>query len=223
MDAPMLPPDQNTPSPTTGRIDIHEPFTRGQRIQQLSAVDKDIASLLIHLSSALRALATPPSTSVQPAARSIYPDDSNDVEIPDAEVLPPLEAFQTAQSAFFTTVDRIDKQLTRQILALEEAGIVTLRNATEQQPQATGAEALPLQQPQQQQTKGAAAPTLPVTLEPDGMGRYGQLEVGQLNLASSTVEKDFEAELWKRAMGNMVKILEAQGIQVQHRGDAMEE
>ncbi|KAL1838151.1 hypothetical protein VTJ49DRAFT_2977 [Mycothermus thermophilus] len=219
MNDPMQSPDQNGAAPASGAIDIHEPFTRGQRIQQLSAVDKDITSLLVHLSSALRALATPPTTFAPPAVHNIYLDgDNNDVTIADAEQPHPLEAFLTAQSAFFTTIDRIDKQLTRQILALEEAGIVTLRSAAEPQ----GGEQPPQQQ-QQQQTKSAAASTLPVTLEPDGMGRYGQLEVGQLNLASSTVERDFEAELWKRAMGNLVRILEAQGIQVQRRGDAMEE
>lgn len=222
------------PYPNSGgvaAIDIHQPFTPAERIQQLGQVDnvrfsslpspspattrsptspQDIASLLNHLSSAIRALATPPSSS---SGYNNDGDDNGDVLILDNPADPsahssssdPLESFKTAQASFFQTVDRIDKQLTRQIFALEEAGIITLRGGNggaganvasdhqqqqQEQEQAGG---------QQQQGADGAAGAVAARLEPNGIGRYGKLDVGQLNMASSTVERDFEAELWARA------------------------
>jgi hypothetical protein len=152
----------------------------------------------------MRALATPPTTTT--------PDHTpSDVPIPhsDAEA-DPVTAFQTAQSAFFRTIDRIDKQLTRQILALEEAGIITLRSGAG----AAGAEgeAGSSQQPQQQQQVGAVvARAAPARLEPNGMGRYGSLDVGKLNMASSTVERDMERELWRRAREELARVAQESG------------
>jgi hypothetical protein len=167
-------------------------------------------------------MAAPPGTSVnQPATTN--PSDSDISLLSDSEDNSPLQAFRKAQDAFFNTIDRVDKQLTRQILALEEAGIVTLKSAADQGPEQEG------QGPQQQQLQGAAGQAkgsaLPVNLEPDGMGRYGQLEVGQLNLASSTVERDREAELWRGAREHLTKILGQMGVPIPAvaAGDAMEE
>jgi hypothetical protein len=237
----------------TGAIDIHKPYTPGERIQQLSEVDKDIASLLVHLSSAMRALATPPGTTVAPTTTttsSSHPaggggDNNDDDDVlmkttefeAEAEAQPnpepetdPVTAFQQAQSAFFQTVDRIDKQLTRQILALEEAGIITLRNTTadQQQQGQQGEQAAGSSQQQQQQQletrrggdAAAGGGGQVARLEPDGMGRYGNLDVGQLNLASSTVERDMEAELWRRAREELGKIV---GEGEAGQGDRMEE
>jgi hypothetical protein len=209
----------------TGAVDIHKPYTPGERIQQLSEVDKDIASLLVHLSSAMRALATPPGTTVAPTTTPSHTggggggDDDDDVLMGTTEASPspstdPVTAFQQAQSAFFQTVDRIDKQLTRQILALEEAGIITLRNTADQQQQQQGqgeqATGSSQQQQQLEARRGGDAGGgggQVARLEPDGMGRYGNLDVGQLNLASSTVERDMEAELWRRAREELGKIV----------------
>ncbi|KAK4114867.1 hypothetical protein N656DRAFT_843563 [Canariomyces notabilis] len=191
-------------------VDIHQPFTPAERIEQLSQVDNDIASLLNHLSSAIRALATPPS------AAGSDNDGSGDVLILDSSpgAAPPssspLTSFRAAQAAFFQTVDRIDKQLTRQIFALEEAGIITLRGNTtnigdQQQTQQQQGQGQQQQQQSGEAADGAAA--VAARLEPNGIGRYGKLDVGQLNMASSTVERDFEAELWRRAREHLERVV----------------
>ena len=208
--------DTHSPPPASngedGVIDIHQPFTPAERIRQLGDIDKDITSLLTHLSSAMRALATPPGTTVPP------PNTSNPLPTADADA-DPLSAFQQAQSAFFNTVDRVDKQLTRQILALEEAGIITLRNnAAANNNAASGGqdqEPGPLHE-----AKAKAAAAGPKRLEPDGMGRYGNLDVGKLNLASSTVERDMEGELWRRMREELERSVGGGG---EEEGERMEE
>jgi hypothetical protein len=121
-----------------------------------------------------------------------------------------LTSFRAAQAAFFQTVDRIDKQLTRQIFALEEAGIITLRGNTtnigdQQQTQQQQGQGQQQQQQSGEAADGAAA--VAARLEPNGIGRYGKLDVGQLNMASSTVERDFEAELWRRAREHLERVV----------------
>jgi hypothetical protein len=162
----------------------------------------------------MRALATPPNTANTPE------HTPTDAPIPDSEAADPVAAFKTAQSDFFQTIDRVDKHLTRQILALEEAGIITLRST------GAGAEGEPgsSQQQQQQQPGGAGeaarARAAPARLEPDGMGRYGSLDVGKLNMASSTVERDMERELWRRAREELARMVHESGG---GEGDKMEE
>ncbi|KAL2130735.1 hypothetical protein VTI74DRAFT_5999 [Chaetomium olivicolor] len=213
-----------------GPVDIHQPFTTGERIHQLLEIDNDIASLLAHLSSTLRALATPPGASVQQnhsqplTANSVEDNNTpSDVDILDSDspsAPSPLEAFKSSQAAFFNTVDRIDKHLTRQILAMEEAGIITLRGsgAGEAEAAAQGGE------PAAGGGPGKARAGL-ARLEPDGMGRYGTLDVGKLNLASSTVERDMEAELWRKAKEEVERIAGERGIGSAGEGerDRMEE
>ncbi len=137
----------------------------------------------------------------------------------------PIESFRAAQSAFFNTVDRIDKHLTRQILALEEAGIVSLRGSG---PTGAGAQQ-PSQDQQAQQIPGEpsgaggqAQGGVRQRLGPDGMGRYGTLDVGKLNLVGSTVERDMEGELWREAREGLGKIVAGEGGGV-GEGDKMEE
>ncbi|AEO56737.1 hypothetical protein MYCTH_2301973 [Thermothelomyces thermophilus ATCC 42464] len=237
--------DDSTPPPGPnggGPIDIHQPFTPGERIQQLSETDQDIASLLVHLSAAMRALATPPGTTVSETGNNNNSSNNNsstiatgDPDLESSEPAPatgndPVSAFNAAQTAFFNTLDRVDKHLTRQILALEEAGIITLKNtaagsgtaagtaAAEGTPQggegaAGGPSGTQQQQPQQQSPEGGAGDAAkarvagPRRLEPDGMGRYGNLDVGKLNMASSTVERDMERELWRRAREELAKVV----------------
>ncbi|KAK3897988.1 mediator complex, subunit Med11 [Staphylotrichum tortipilum] len=192
--------------PSSQPSGVHQPFTPAERIRQLSTIDQDIPSILVHLSSALRALATPPGTSVQPPPSTTTP--GSDAPLPDAT--DPVDAFRTAQSAFFNTVDRIDKHLTRQILALEEAGIVSLRGTGSTSAQASS-------QDQQQQIPGEPAgqaqggdAKVRQRLGPDGMGRYGTLDVGKLNLVGSTVERDMEGGLWREAREGLEKIVAAE-------------
>ncbi|KAL2162845.1 hypothetical protein VTH06DRAFT_6681 [Thermothelomyces fergusii] len=229
--------DGSTPPPGPnggggGPIDIHQPFTPGERIQQLSETDKDIASLLVHLSAAMRALATPPGTTVSETSNSNSNSNSNPSNTGAAAGNDPVSAFNAAQAAFFNTLDRVDKHLTRQILALEEAGIITLKTTASGSGSgaaaAAAAEGTAVQGgeggaaaatgagaggPQQQSPEGGAGDPAraraagPRRLEPDGMGRYGNLDVGKLNMASSTVERDMERELWRRAREELARIV----------------
>ncbi|KAK4044878.1 mediator complex, subunit Med11 [Parachaetomium inaequale] len=214
-------------------IDIRKPFTPGERIQQLSEIDEDTASLLVHLSSAMRALATPPGTTLPKNNTTVGVNGNtpSDIPLPDADAAEtdPVSAFQTSQAAFFTTLDRIDKHLTRQILALEEAGIITLRNTGAAGAEAQQGDAGSSQQPGDAVvaaaggSKGQAAASAaagPKRLEPDGMGRYGSLDVGKLNMASSTVERDMERELWRGAREELARVV---GEGAGGEGDEMEE
>lgn len=72
--------------------------------------------------------------------------------------------------AFLLTLHSVDVRLKRQIMGLEEAGIISLK-----------------------ENKGQAS------LEPNGIGNIGNLDVGWLNSRSNKVERDMEAELWERA------------------------
>ena len=63
-------------------------------------------------------------------------------------------------------------------------------------------------------TKGHVA-----SLDPDGMGRYGKLDAGVRNIASNTVERDKERELWKRAREHVTRLAANQG----DAGDRMQE
>jgi hypothetical protein len=52
------------------------------------------------------------------------------------------------------------------------------------------------------------------------MGRYGGLDVGQLNMASSTVERDMEGELWRKAREELGAVV---GVGIKKEEGAMEE
>ncbi|KAK3988342.1 mediator complex, subunit Med11 [Cladorrhinum sp. PSN332] len=248
---PQPPPGGGAPLP-----DIHTPFTRTERIEQLAEIDKDIASLLTHLSSAMRALATPPNTNLNSSSNlnpgssaSFIPatsaSDSNSesnespFQEPPTAASDPQAAFQTAQTNFFNTIDRVGKHLDRNIFALEEAGIISLRSTAQQQQQQEGGGggSVPGSQSQLGSSQGGgsagggsfnsavaggaggdAAAQRPgvARLEPDGAGHFGRLDVGKLNMASSTLERDKEVELWRRAREFLERI-------DQQRGDRMQE
>lgn len=49
-------------------------------------------------------------------------------------------------------------------------------------------------------------------LDPDGVGRYGNLDVGRLNMAIDTVERDMERELWARAREHAERVAREKGV-----------
>ncbi|KAK4222989.1 mediator complex, subunit Med11 [Podospora fimiseda] len=253
---------QQSPPPTTTTNpppNIHTPFTRTERIEQLAEIDKDIASLLTHLSSAMRALSTPPPPSstfvsavTSPASPSPSPQspsrprssfssdsDSEQEKEKEKEIKDPQQAFQTAQTNFISTLDRIDKQLVRNIYALEEAGIITLPSTTNTQSEGGN---IPGSQSQlggvgggssqggggggggsfnsaaASAAAGGGSKSGLARLDPDGLGHYGKLDVGKLNMASSTLERDKEVGLWRKAREFLEKAEEKKG-----GGDKMQE
>lgn len=79
-----------------------------------------------------------------------------------------VAAFKEAMDSFLTTLHSVDVRLKRQIWGLEEAGLISLK---ESRPSG-------------------------VSLEPNGVGDIGSLDVGWLNSRSNKVDRDMEAELW---------------------------
>lgn len=146
-----------------------EPFTVEENIQQLNSIDKRIVELMKHTSTALNSLTTPTVGEDSPNSQTATLD-------PAAQ----KAAFKQATDSFVTTLHGIDVHLKRQIMALEEAGIINL-SAADKQPQT-----------------GPNATTKP-SLRPNGVGTVGNLDVGWLNSRSTRVERDMEAELWGQA------------------------
>lgn len=72
--------------------------------------------------------------------------------------------------SFLSTLHSVDVQLKRQIWGLEEASIISLKES-----KAVG-----------------------VSLEPNGVGDIGGLDVGWLNSRSNKVDREMEAELWEK-------------------------
>jgi hypothetical protein len=143
-----------------------EPFTIEENIHQLNAIDKSIAQLMSRTATALNALTTPSSN-------TSAADGDHLVLEPPAQ----KEAFKSATDSFLTTLHSIDLRMKRQIMALEEAGIVNLSSTSRQDPSGS--------------TKAS--------LKPNGVGTVGNLDVGWLNSRSTRVEREMEAELWRDA------------------------
>ncbi|CAK7267700.1 hypothetical protein SEPCBS119000_002684 [Sporothrix epigloea] len=79
-----------------------------------------------------------------------------------------VTSFKEAMDSFLTTLHAVDVRLKRQIWGLEEAGIISLKES-----KSTG-----------------------VSLEPNGVGDIGTLDIGLLNSTSSKIDREMEAELW---------------------------
>lgn len=89
---------------------------------------------------------------------------------------------------FLTTLHSVDVRLKRQIFGLEEAGILTLDDARARDKDAGPG---PAQRP---------------TLEPNGLGLVGNIDVGWLNSRSNQVEREMETELWTAARGHLENV-----------------
>ena len=153
-----------------GDDDIHKPFTVEENIRQLNDIDKCIAQLMDHTATALNAVSIPassPSAADQPGGPRTEPNPASQ-----------KEALHTATDSFLDTLHKVDVQMKRQIMALEEAGIVNLAAAPKQEPGSTVGK---------------------TSLKPNGMGSVGNLDVGWLNSRGSKVEREMEAELWSKA------------------------
>lgn len=149
-----------------GDMDVHKPFTVQENIRQLNDIDQSIVQLMNHTATALNAFTVSSSSTPADATKS------------EAETSAQKEALNTATDSFLEILHSVDVKLKRQIMALEEAGIVNLANAPKQEP-------------------GAAS--VKASLKPNGMGSVGNLDVGWLNSRGSRVERDMEAELWAKA------------------------
>ncbi|KAH7152866.1 mediator complex, subunit Med11 [Dactylonectria macrodidyma] len=149
----------------------HKAFTVEENIYQLNGIDKCIVQLMSHTTAALNALTMPSNL---PNATSNPPAEGNK---PPLDPPSQKEAFRTSTDSFLATLHSIDVKMKRQIMALEEAGIVNLSNS------------------QRQDHSGPVK----ASLKPNGVGAVGNLDVGWLNSRGTRVERDMEAELWGKA------------------------
>lgn len=147
-----------------GDADTHQPFTVQENIQQLNEIDKSIVQLMNHVATSLNAVSVPSNG-----------DDSRKTDINPATQ---KEALHSSADDFLDTLHSVDVRMKRQIMALEEAGIVDLSGASKQ---------------------GQGGSLGKASLKPNGMGNVGSLDVGWLNSRGSKVERDMEAELWSKA------------------------
>lgn len=97
----------------------------------------------------------------------------------------PTQQFKESMDDFMKTLRIINVGMKRQILALEEAGIISL-----------GGKELVSTREEGGEVKASRASSF---LEPDGTGKIAGLDVGWLNSRSNKVEKDMEAHLWQEA------------------------
>ena len=157
---------------------IHEPFTIEENIQQLNAIDNSVVQLMNHTATALKALTVSTSSSASSAPAPPATDPAAPVDKPPLDAAAQKQAFRDATNSFLDTLHSVDVRLKRQILALEEAGIVNLSNVPRQDPQGGPAK---------------------VSLRPNGVGAVGNLDVGFLNSRGARVERDMESEVWGKA------------------------
>ncbi|KAK2602484.1 hypothetical protein N8I77_009012 [Diaporthe amygdali] len=168
-------------------VDIHAPFTRAERMQQLADIDHDIASLLDLTGTAIQSLGkqslpTPSNNSTSNNA----PEQAESQPQPSAAEQ--TRQFEDAMNKFLSTLHSVDARLKRQILGLDEAGIISLpsnKDAAKDKP------------------KDDDGPVPKPALEPNGVGMVGDLDVGWLNSRSNQVEREMEAELWTKARTNL--------------------
>ncbi|CAK7207764.1 hypothetical protein SEUCBS139899_010577 [Sporothrix eucalyptigena] len=103
------------------------------------------------------------------------PADTAGANLANTDTEAQVAVFKEAMDSFLTTLHSVDVRLKRQIWGLEEAGIISLKES-----KASG-----------------------VSLEPNGVGDIGNLDVGWLNSRSNKVDRDMEAELWSSMKATM--------------------
>lgn len=106
---------------------------------------------------------------------------------------------------FLSTLHSVDARLKRQILGLDEAGIISLPSNKDAAKDKS-------------KDDDAAAAAKPA-LEPNGVGMVGDLDVGWLNSRSNQVEREMEAELWTKARTHL-ETVSGGAAATNHGGDA---
>ncbi|KAF9773273.1 hypothetical protein IL306_008970 [Fusarium sp. DS 682] len=150
----------------------NEPFTVEENIRQLNAIDQEITQLMKHTATALNALTIP-----KPSDTDQNMDPSAEPAKPSLDPPAQKDAFAYATDQFFRGLHTVDVKIKRQIMALEEANIVSL--APPPRLNKTG-------------------PIIPQP-KPNGIGAVGNIGAGWLNSRGTRVERDMEAELWGKA------------------------
>ncbi|KAF7531855.1 hypothetical protein G7054_g8469 [Neopestalotiopsis clavispora] len=162
------------------------PFTTAERIQQLGEIDESIVSLLRTAGAAIQSLNKKDPNEgdgvmdLGGGGDADSDDDEDDESGKD-------RAFKHQMNDFMRTLRSVNVRMKRQIWGLEEAGIIKSSDAP---------------------AGDAAGDENGKTLEPDGNGKIGGMDVGWLNSRSNKVERDMESELWDQAeafLNDMIK------------------
>ncbi|KAK6202035.1 hypothetical protein LQW54_009089 [Pestalotiopsis sp. IQ-011] len=165
-------------------------FTTAERIQQLGEIDESIVSLLRTAGAAIQSL----NKKDPNEGDTVMDVDNGDGDSDDDDDESGKDrAFKHQMNDFMRTLRSVNVRMKRQIWGLEEAGIIKSSDA----PAGDG--------PADDNGK---------TLEPDGNGKIGGMDVGWLNSRSNKVERDMEAELWDQAesfLRDMIKQGETNG------------
>lgn len=158
---------------------------------------QDIASLLDLTGTAIQSLgkqSLPPAPAANSSGTGTEAPDQQEPQSesqqPQPSAAEQTRQFEGAMNKFLSTLHSVDARLKRQILGLDEAGIISLpsnKDAPKDKPKDDDA------------ATGPVAPGPKPALEPDGVGMVGDLDVGWLNSRSNQVEREMEAELWTKA------------------------
>ena len=145
---------------------------------------QDVARLLEAAGSAVKALTVP---SKEPDGMSETPSDMRERK----------EAFTAATSQYFQLLSSIDVGVRRQILALEEAGIIP-------------AEAVSKSSQLSQSTSSFMTDSGPISASKVVIkgGGLGSLDIGWLNSRNDRVGREKEASLWEEAVVYAEKLLD---------------
>lgn len=182
-------------------------------------LSQDIASLLDLTGTAIQSLgkqSLPPapatnSTSIGTGAPE-QQQDSQPQSQPQPSAAEQTRQFEDAMNKFLSTLHSVDARLKRQILGLDEAGIISLPSNKDA--------AKDKSKDEDGTGTGPAAPGPKPALEPDGVGMVGDLDVGWLNSRSNQVEREMEAELWTKARRHLEGLSGGVGAAGYQDGDA---
>lgn len=180
---------------------------------------QDIASLLDLTGTAIQSLGrqslSPAPVTNSTGAGAPEQQETQSQSQPQPSAAEQTRQFEDAMNKFLSTLHSVDARLKRQILGLDEAGIISLpsnKDAAAKENKAKDGE------------DGGAGPAAALgpkpALEPDGVGKVGDLDVGWLNSRSNQVEREMEAELWTKARRHLETLSGGAGAAGDQDGDA---
>lgn len=151
------------------------PFTIPERIQQLNEIDKVTTprKSTSHPFSNLQQKVTEIMHHTSKAMTALSPSGPTSTSNPEPSTATNRQTFKDSMDAFVTTLHYIDVHLKRQILGLEEAGIIDLSN-------------------------DADASRDKSDVRPTALGTVGGLDMGWLNSRGDRVEREMDGELWQK-------------------------